>query len=475
LIHGETMNSEARVRESEDPSIASRLVIAALAQLDRADAAERDTARIAYLSALENELLGSLEMGRTRETVAHVVVPELDAWTVVDVLEPNGVPSRLSVVYDAASQQEAVDVLNIDWIPREDDPIGYWAALREQGTLVVVDDIEAILARAAHSPEVLAALRTLKVSACLVVPMWNDNTEGQRTIDGAITFMSTRSRSHFTGAEIALAEQVARSCGRALRNTRMVESLNERRVAAERERQSTTDMLGHVTHELRTPLSAIGGYAELMQMGVRGPVTDEQNQDLQRIRWNQQHLLAIITQILSFVRAESGRTPFARIDIDLGTLLRESGEMLEPVIADKGHTVRLENCDAGGTIAVGDPDKVRQIAINLITNAVKYSPSRTEIVVRCVGNGARVFAEVQDAGAGVPAEKRESIFLPFVQLADGMADRQGGVGLGLAIARRLARAMEGDLTVDAGPAGGSIFRLALPGGGRARREGDARI
>lgn len=466
------MSTQPPVSESGDPSIAGRLVIAALAQLDRADAAERDTARMAYLSALENDLLGSLEIGRTRETVAHVVLPELDAWTVVDVLEPNGVPSRLSVVYDAASQQHVVDVLNVDWIPREDDPIGYWAALREQRTLVVVDDMEVILAKAAHSPEVLAALRTLRVSACMVVPMWNDEAGGQRTIDGAITFMSTRSRSHFTQDEIALAEQVARSCGRALRNTRMLESLNERRIVAEREKQSTTDMLGHVTHELRTPLSAIGGYAELMQMGVRGPVTKEQHQDLQRIRWNQQHLLAIITQILSFVRVDSGRTSFARVDIDLGTLLRESGEMLEPVIAEKGHIVRLENCDAGGTVAVGDPDKVRQIAINLITNAAKYSPSGTEIVVRCVGGGAKVFAEVQDAGPGIPPEKREAIFLPFVQLAAGMADRQGGVGLGLAIAWRLARAMAGDLTVDAGPQGGSVFRLALPGGGRARREGD---
>lgn len=454
----------------ESASIAGRLVIAALAQLDRADAAERDTARMAYLSALENDLLGSLELGRTRETVAHVVVPELDAWTVVDVLEQNGFPSRLTVVYDAASQQQVIDVLNVDWAPREDDPIGYWAAIREQRTLVLVDDMEDVLERAAHSPQVRAALRALGVSACLVVPMWNDDSSAGRTVDGAITFMSTRSRDYFTGDEIALAEQVARSCGRALRNTRAFESLNDRRVDAERANQSTTDMLGHVTHELRTPLAAIGGYAELMQMGVRGAITAEQQQDLQRIRWNQQHLLAIITQILSFVRAETGRTPFVTADLDLGTLLHESAEMLEPVIGEKGHTVRLENCDPGGTIGSGDPDKVRQIAINLITNAVKYSPGGTEVVVRCVGSGPKVFAEVQDAGPGIEPGKRESIFLPFVQLDSGKADRQGGVGLGLAIARRLARGMAGDLTVDAGPQGGSVFRLALPGGGRARRE-----
>jgi signal transduction histidine kinase len=459
-----------RVQPGE-PSIAGRLVVAALAQLDRADAAERDVARMSYLSALENELLGSLEIGRTRETVAHVVLPELDAWTVVDVLEPQGVPSRLSVVYDAASQQQIIDVLNVDWSPREDDPIGYWAATRAQRTLVIVDDIDEVLARAAHSPQVLAALRTLRVSACLVVPMWTDETGGERTVDGAITFMSTRSRSHFTGEEIAFAERVARSCGRALRNTRTVESLNERRVMAEQAKQSTTDMLGHVTHELRTPLAAIGGYAELMQMGVRGPVTDEQRQDLQRVRWNQQHLLAIITQILSFVRVDTGPIPVVQVDLDLGTLMRESAEMLQPVIAEQSHTFHLEHCEAGGTMAFGDPDKVRQIAINLITNALKYSPPGTEIVLRCGRSGSDVFAEVQDAGPGIEPAKREAIFQPFVQLEGGIANRQGGIGLGLTIARRLSRAMRGQLTIDGPPEGGSVFRLTLPTGGRERLEG----
>jgi signal transduction histidine kinase len=306
--------------------------------------------------------------------------------------------------------------------------------------------------------------------------MWNtDPISGAESIDGAITFMSTRSDPSFSPDEIAFAELVTRSCGRALRNSRLFESLNQRRLTAERESRSTSDMLGHVTHELRTPLAAIGGYAELMELGVRGSVNDAQLHDLQRIRWNQQHLLSLITQILSFVRVDTGRTEFVRADFELGTVIRESSEMLEPLIAEKHQLLRLEGCDERGIIGEGDPHKVRQIAINLITNALKYSPPNTDIVVRCGAAGSAVFVDFTDVGPGIAPDKHEAIFLPFVQLPGGTADRRGGVGLGLAIARQLARGMNGDLTVDSMEGRGSTFRLSLPAGGRARRRDDAPV
>jgi len=460
--------SDVQSGSGHKPSaLSGRLVIAALAHLDRADAAERNVIRMAFLSDLENRLLGSLETGRTRETVAQVVLPELDAWTVVDVLEADG-PRRLSLVHPSFGHPEILDVLNTGWEPTEGEPIGYWAAVRAKQTIVVVDDVWRVVSSAEQSPAVLAALNALDVTACLVVPMWSDAVEGERAVDGAITFMSARREPAFGQEEIAFAEAVTRACGRALRNSRLFESMDRRRASAETENRSTSDMLGHVTHELRTPLAAIGGYAELMQMGVRGPVSEAQEQDLQRIRWNQQHLLSLITQILSFVRVDTGRTEFVPLEFDLGPLARESSEMLGPLVSEKGHTLRFENCDAGRTTAIGDADKVRQIVINLITNAVKYSPANTEVIVRCGLAGGSAFVEVEDRGEGIAPDKLEAIFLPFVQLPSGEADRQGGVGLGLAIARRLARGMRGELTARNGEDRGAVFRLTLPTGEGAR-------
>jgi signal transduction histidine kinase len=115
---------------------------------------------------------------------------------------------------------------------------------------------------------------------------------------------------------------------------------------------------------------------------------------------------------------------------------------------------------------------VRQIAINLITNALKYSPRDTEIVVRCGTADGSAFVAIEDHGEGIAPDQVDAIFLPFVQLPNGAADRQGGVGLGLAIARRLARGMSGELTFRNADANGAVFRLSLPAGGRARRAGD---
>jgi signal transduction histidine kinase len=232
-------------------------------------------------------------------------------------------------------------------------------------------------------------------------------------------------------------------------------------------------MLGHVTHELRTPLSAIGGYAELLENGVRGEVNEAQQRDLRRIRWNQQHLLSLITQILDFVRVDTRPITFTLVDLDLASAAREVADMLETLVAGKQQQLEFDACAPGATIAHADAAKVRQIMINLLTNALKYSHHEGVVTIRCGPAGEEVFAEVIDHGSGIPADKLELIFEPFVQLSAEAGHREGGVGLGLAIARELARGMRGDLTVTSAVGQGSAFRLTLPGGGRARRKTDA--
>lgn len=185
---------------------------------------------------------------------------------------------------------ELLDVLNIEWVPAETELIGYWAAERALAMTVLAGDARQIVAGGTRSSGVLAALEQLNVTASLVVPMWSEGRDAVRSVEGAITFMSTRPEPAFMTEEVAFVESVAYACGRALRNSRLFNVANGRRVVAEREHRATTDMLGHVTHELRTPLAAIGGYVEIVERGIHGAVSNSQRQDLQRIRWNQRHL-----------------------------------------------------------------------------------------------------------------------------------------------------------------------------------------
>src|SRR5579862_8987277 len=258
-------------RSSALPSstVPGRLVATALEATDRADAAtERADAadskvkRADYLSAFDHRLSASLDEGRTERTIAQMALPERDAWAVVDLLTPIGEPVRLAIVHPDPDKRQIAELLTTRWNPGDDDPIGFAAAKRAGKPVAITDDIDGVLAAAAHTAEDLALLQQLGFGACLVVPI-RTNEE----IDGAITFVSARPRLRFTWEEFELAERIAAASAHALRNARLYSALEERRSVAEKSNASRSEALGHVTHELRTPLNAIGGYAELIQMG----------------------------------------------------------------------------------------------------------------------------------------------------------------------------------------------------------------
>jgi signal transduction histidine kinase len=148
-------------------------------------------------------------------------------------------------------------------------------------------------------------------------------------------------------------------------------------------------------------------------------------------------------------------------EVSLRRALADVVEMLSGAIADKGLRREGPRTDVDAT-AWGDADRVRQIIVNLVMNAVKYTPAGGTITLECGGDGEHSFVRVSDTGPGIPAAKLERIFEPFVQLTPGLADRQGGVGLGLTISRDLARGMGGDLEAESSVGAGSQFTLVLP-------------
>jgi two-component system phosphate regulon sensor histidine kinase PhoR len=168
-----------------------------------------------------------------------------------------------------------------------------------------------------------------------------------------------------------------------------------------------------------------------------------------------------VADIQSYVGADAGKVIFASDAVDLFAAAADAATMLESEFAKKRQRVHV-TIPATLVMACGDAARVRQVIVNLLTNAHKYSPPATEVTLECGATAAVVYVDVCDHGPGIPAEECESIFEPFVQLPGGEAERAGGIGLGLSIARELARGMRGGLTVRAGAAGGAVFRLSLP-------------
>ena len=247
-----------------------------------------------------------------------------------------------------------------------------------------------------------------------------------------------------------------------------VQTLREAREAAEGARheaekanRAKSDFLAVMSHELRTPLNAIGGYVELLEMGIRGPVTEVQRRDLARIRSSQQHLLGLIGGLLDMNRIEAGRVSYSLAPILVDPFLAGLEELVAPQAAAKSLALEHQPGEPGLAV-VADREKMRQIMLNLLSNAIRYTPAGGRITLAAESRERVVAITTRDTGIGIAAEALEHIFEPFVQLDRSLTRVRDGVGLGLAISRDLARGMGGEITAESTPGEGAVFTLTLP-------------
>ena len=256
--------------------------------------------------------------------------------------------------------------------------------------------------------------------------------------------------------------------------TRQLAHEREARLQAEAASQTKSDFLAIMSHELRTPLNAILGYSELIELGVSGDISDTIRDQVGRIRVSAKHLLGLVNDVLDLAKVEAGHFRITSAPANVDEVISSAITLIHPQASARNLELVVVPEEENLPPYMGDVERVRQVLVNLLSNAVSCTEPGGTITVhatlatspdaaaRLQPRSAYIRVTVKDTGMGIPAEKLMAIFEPFVQGDSGPRRTREGSGLGLTIAQRLARAMGGDLTVESVVGEGSSFHLWLP-------------
>lgn len=264
-------------------------------------------------------------------------------------------------------------------------------------------------------------------------------------------------------------------CMRMIQRHEYEDQLLEARRQAEESNAAKAKFLSMMSHDLRSPLTTIYGNADLLAKGVLGTLSDEQTEAVHSIYEACRMQMTMVNDLLDFARMESGRVQVQADVVVVSEAVSRAESLLHVQVSEAGLHLDTTGCSPEVS-AIADPDRLQQILLNLMTNAVKFTPPGGRITVKCVSSGDRTRIDVCDTGVGITSEDLQRIFSPFVQLensAASSADRSParGVGLGLAICRDLARAMKGEVTAESTLGVGSCFTIELPAAAPVPPEG----
>jgi signal transduction histidine kinase len=416
--------------------------------------ADAATARLARLQRITAALSNTVTQDAVADSVLReaIVALECDAGAVVVTTDAE---DKLVLLREAGSLDPLMRSFEQ---PQPSWSRGPYAEVVEECTAAYLESYEEMLAR---YPAFRNVSKGESRGAWIFLPL---AIEGHSV--GALAFGFAGPRK-FTFLDRHFADTVSRYCAQALDRVRLrvaaamaLAEADEARKMAEHANNAKTVFLRAMSHELRTPLNAIAGYAEILEMEIRGPVNTDQAKDLGRIKRAAAYLLRLINDVLTVARLEGAR-PLNLVAIAVNPVLAEVEGLCALQAKAKGLELIITPSSSEVMVAA-DSERFQQILLNLITNAVKFT-SIGSVRVTCSSDESMVRLRVTDTGVGVRPADVERVFEPFVQIDRHLtSDAQQGVGLGLSISRELARAMRGDLTLQSIEGMGSAFTLSLP-------------
>ena len=429
----------------------ARLLTAEQMARARAETAER---RSNLLSESSAALSSSLDAATTLRTVSRLIVPRFADWCIIDLVTRDNTIERVAV---SAAGPEAEALLSElqRYAPDWKSPQPAAEALRSRRTLVIPEVTEDTLESTARDPNHLAVMRRLRPRSAVAVPM-----ETRQRVIGAITLVRTTPGYPYDAADIAMAEELGRRAALAVDNATLYTEADQARAQAETANRAKDEFLAVLSHELRTPMNAVYGWARMLQMGQIDAATTPRALDA--IVRNAHVQLQLIDDLLDVSRIISGKMRLDIRPVDIQRVLESAVDAVRPAADAKG--VRLQTViDPNAGPLSGDPDRLQQVVWNLLINAVKFTPRDGLIQLALQRVNSHLEIVVSDTGAGIRPELLPVIFDRFKQGESGSARNQGGLGIGLALVRHLVELHGGSVTAEsAGEGKGATFRVKLP-------------
>jgi PAS domain S-box-containing protein len=429
----------------------AKLLAAEQAARERAESAEE---RATLLSEASAALNASLDSATTLRTVSRLVVPRFADWCIIDLVARDHTLERVAVSAGAPDTEALLLELQRyapDWTSSQ--PAA--EVLRTRSTMLISEVTDETLVSTSRNARHLEIMRRLSPCSAIAVPM----VTRQRTV-GAITLVRTTPGHAYGDVDVALAEELARRAALAVDNATLFSEADQARALAEGANRAKDEFLAVLSHELRTPMNAVYGWARMLQMGQIDSTATPRALDA--IVRNAHVQLQLIDDLLDVSRIISGKMRLDIRPVDLPRVLDAALDAVRPAADAKG--LRLQSLiDPGAGPLNGDPDRLQQVVWNLLMNAVKFTPRDGRIQLALQRVNSHVEIVVSDTGAGIRSDLLPLIFDRFKQGESGTTRNQGGLGIGLALVRHLVELHGGSVTAESSGEGkGSTFRVKLP-------------
>jgi len=408
-------------------------------------AAEQAADRMRFL-ADSVTLLSSLDYREALAALGELCVRDVADWSVVYAVDAEGSVERLEVAHRCPADAEKARRLREDPVgPGDAHPVH--EVLRTRRPLLIEELSADLRETPTPHPRHLGWLEELGITSFLIVPMVARN----RAI-GALSVATSRPDRRLREEDVALVEDLAHRAALALDNAWLYERAQEAI-------RAQSDLIAMISHDVRTPLASMLGYAELLTLGIPEPLGEGSLKQVERIQGAGRHLLHLIEQLTEFARIDAPVDETGVEEVDASAFAADVVCLVELLAAERGLELSLEVAGDPDSLRA-DPGKLRQILVNLLGNAIKFT-ERGGVVLEVRSSDADVLFAVRDTGKGIEPDHVEKIFLPFWQASRGEGP-SGGAGLGLSIVRRLVSRLGGRLSVESTPGRGSTFTVVLP-------------